>query len=554
MISMNNKIDANNDIALSSDGNAAKASSIYSIPLDAWSVCLEFLSPSYMTIASSCLSKEMSSGYAGERAAWVALKDIMSKAYGIRIVQLDLYPQETWLGLYRICWSLLKDVRKEQIVNVVSHNDNDDYDSSVKDLSITNDEYNIFHDNELTRGLFWLIFGYDKSLSSSAFTTSCIDVLASAWCHKVSQESSEWKSNHRSRVQSTSLRLRDVGKWSEASSVLTSLVAGTKSYQMDDGKHLFQKDTAEINICISTFLIDRLYAGTYVQRSATDSMQLSDAVTCGRSAVFLCLQSQNDDGSVRIWNSNTPTSSPSFLAPNLPPPVSLYPSNLLRLAASRLALGRSLALLAQHIGLKCTGEKDVTVRPSSDNIRFSAKAFFQEGEHCLKTSIAVLTSEQETDDSFSLLEMLAGTYSALGELYYCLSSVAKSSAALRDSIKYMTSSLRLVHSKLITDHGIASNIQALCAASPRSLMMLQAQTAKDLGKVYHFSQRFPRFNNSSFQPKILYFALVVSMQYHNHDHPSLENIKRLAHHGIQGTKADLEEEVNQMLINNFLPE
>lgn len=358
-------------------------------------------------------------------------------------------------------------------------------------------------------------------------------------------------------MQSSALRLRDMGNWSVASAILTSLVEDTTSRREDDENRVTgPHDGVEMNICISTFLIDRLYASTYVRESLSDSKHLSDAVICGRRAIALCLQSQNSD----IVNSRTATSSSSpldvesCLSPvsNLPPPISLYSSDILRLAASQLALGRALALLAQHVGFNMTRKEDVTVRLSSNDVGFSAEGFFQEGKLVLKSSIATLTVEQQNDSSIDMLEMLAGTYAALGELYYCESSATRTSSKLKDSIRYLTSSLRLVHHRLVKVERIESTVQALCARSPRSLMILQAQTAKDLGKVYDFSRRSAAFDRSSFQRNILHFALIVSMQYYNDDHPSLANIRRLGY--IQGTKASLEKMVNQMLIDNFLPE
>jgi len=72
--------------------------SILSLPPEVWSLCLEFLSPTDLTIASTCLSRALSSVYAREQAAWGALTYIIFKLYG-RIMRLERYPDDTWISL-----------------------------------------------------------------------------------------------------------------------------------------------------------------------------------------------------------------------------------------------------------------------------------------------------------------------------------------------------------------------------------------------------------------------------------------------------------------------
>jgi len=564
------KPNANNDNEKSKESEATKPLLISSLPPEVWSVCLEFLPPRDLTIASTCLSRDLSTSYAREQAAWGALTYAISKLYG-RVMRLERYPEETWIGLYRLFWYLLKDMKEARKsnsdvstpspplvpplaslpLNAELQNINSmEAGINVVDRQDLNDTDNMYSDKELAQTTFWLIFGYDEPVSSIA--TSVRDIVASMWCQIISRETIQWKAIHRARVQSSALRLRDMGNWSDASAILTSFVEDTSSRREDDEIQVTEpRDSAEINICISTFLIDRLYANTYVSRNASESKQLSDAVICGRKAIALCLQSHNSD----TGNSRTAyVESCLSLASNLPPPVSLYSSDVLRLAASQLALGRALALLAQHVGLDATRKEDVIVRLSSNDVGFSAEGFFQEGELVLKSSIETLLVEQQTDDSIDVLEILAGTYAALGELYYCKSSVTGASSKVKDSIRYLTLSLRLVHHRLVNEEGAELTIQAFCTRYPRSLMILQAQTAKDLGKVYHFSYRFATFDRSLFQQNILHFALIVSMQYYDDDHPSLANIIQLGRGHIHGTKASLEVMVNQILGDDFLPE
>jgi len=549
---------SNNEI--SNQCEAPQPLLISSLPREVWAVCLEFLSPRDLTMASTCLSRDLSSVYAREHAAWGTLTYIVSKLYR-RVKRLERYPEETWIGLYRLFWYLLKDAKVARKIDIDSSASSPvPLNEELQNINSIEADYvflyhqdlddgdHIFSNKELAQTAYWLIFGYDEPFSSIA--TSGRDYLASVWREKISRETIKWKSTHRARIQSSALRLRDLGHWSVASAILTSLVEDTNGRRDDDKNRVTgPRDCAEINICISTFLIDRLYASTYVRKSESDSKDLSDAVICGRRAIALCIKSQNSD----IGNSEIADVKSSFsLASNLPPPVSLYSSYILRLTASQLALGKALALLAQHVGLHATRKEDVLVRQSSNDVNFSAEGLFQEGELVLKSAIETLTMEQQTDNSIDVLEMLAGVYAALGELYYCESSTTYASSTLKDSIRYLTLSLRLVHHRLVKEERTELTVQAICAKSPRSLMILQAQTAKDLGKVYHFSERIGTFDTSLFQQNILHFALIVSMQYYNDDHPSLANIRRLGY--IRETKASLEVKVNQMLNDDFLPE
>jgi len=562
------------DIETSSQRNAPTPICISSLPLEVWSACLEFLPPLDMTIASTCLNRQMSTVYSREQAACSTLTHAISKLYG-RAVKLERYQEETWMGLYRFFWCLLKAAKNKQKSDFpyyldesqcegMSHIDMEGSKASESMNSVDHQVFNngddIYSNKHIARATFWLIFGYDEPLSpiATSVTTSDRDIwyiLEDVCCKIMSKETIEWKSTHRRRILSSALRLRDFGYWSVASSILTSLVDDKNVCRKADEKQIIgPRDIADINFCICTFLIDQVYSYTTVSKCLSD--KLSHAVICGRRAVALCLQCQNNDTGNRMQDRKTKMAaaleSSLSLASNLLPEISLHSSDVLRLAASQLALGRALALLTQYIVLNITLKTDATVRLSSDESGFSASGFFKEGEALLTALIVTMTAEQKIDDSLDVLEILAGAYASLGELYYCLCCEYHSSTILNHSIRYLTLSLRMVHDRLVKEEGIQPNVQGLCTGSPRSLMLLQAQTATQLGRVYGFSKGCAGLNRSLFQKNIFYFSLSVTMQYFNTDHPLIGNIRRLEY--VEETWDSAEEIVNRMLIDDFLPE
>jgi len=125
---------------------------------------------------------------------------------------------------------------------------------NVVDRQDLNDEDYMYSDKELAQITFWLIFGYDEPVSSYT-ATSDRDFVASLWCQRISRETTQWKATHKARLQSSALRLRDMGNWSDASATLTSLVDENTSSRREDDEHQMTglRDSAEINICRAGF-------------------------------------------------------------------------------------------------------------------------------------------------------------------------------------------------------------------------------------------------------------------------------------------------------------
>merc|ERR1711862_352956 len=156
--------------------------------------------------------------------------------------------------------------------------------------------------------------------------------------------------------------------------------------------------------------------------------------------------------------------------------------------------------------------------------------------------------------SLELLEMRAATRAALGELFYCHATFSYSHGSefcrqlTDDAIKNLKLSLRLVHEKLVIDEEIEPTIQAFCTSSvvPRSLMLVQARTAKDLGIVCNFLGTPAMVMEGK---KYFDFALAVNLRLHNDHHPSIVNIRRLSCMSVDTESEKLEDRVNQWMIN-----
>ena len=108
----------------------------------------------------------------------------------------------------------------------------------------------------------------------------------------------------------------------------------------------------------STFLIDRLYSQTYISNADDSTKDLAKAVRIGREAVdmaekrynMLC-EKQNAASRVedKGWcrNGGDCDDKNAYISP--PPIKSLFANDALRFVHARLALGKALALLAQHV-------------------------------------------------------------------------------------------------------------------------------------------------------------------------------------------------------------
>lgn len=627
---------------------------LLSLHQDVWSECLKFLSPQDMAMTSTKICKGLMSSSSSsnqmnnvgktydeplERASWLALESAMGKADRILASLLppsstqgqqecssfviNRYPGETWIEMYTLFYSLVNTVQK-----LWSHENDmeesngliNDSDSSSEESSGSGDVEGAFEIAKKRNHIAWiatcwLLFGWpspEKHPPITLLSSSCksigygnyMSMLGSLLHQKISQQSTEFKSRYRIRLLQTAVRLSDVaGDWQNASTLLTSILIvdnDDNKSSLEGGDPLPQsqqhiKQLAEINICICTFLIDRLYSNTYVRAESYESEALSQAVILGRKAVSLCRQSQYQQ-MARTDNDNSEVTNDKI--DNLvieseydqltlvtsrqqqPPAASLlYSSDPLRIAAAHLALGKALALLAQHIGLGATNIRDVEVRPieggeeeaemevEEENIRRARveSRFFREGEAILKASIHAMEEEESelltNKESFKkcdLFEVKVATYAALGELHYCSASVEsyfdfeRVSRQTQKSIKFLKRSLCMVQERLVyLLGGKTPTVQGICSIAPRSLLMLQARTAKDLGKVYQFqgSQSLHRKGKI-----VLDYAFVISSRLHFKNHPSVSNIRRLCLGNLENAGVGSENDVDDWLSLNPLLE
>ena len=231
-------------------------------------------------------------------------------------------------------------------------------------------------------------------------------------------------------------------------------------------------------------------------------------------------------------------------------------------------------------GLVATRVEEIDITPRSDALRQNpyappAELFFREGESVIQSTICRLGKEieempdgiMESPAKLAIFEVQAASYAALGELYYCRVSATSykigsvRSKKIQESIEYLKKSLQMVQQQLVeklkedaprrrkSSQWDPLTVESLCSTAPRSLMQLQARTAKDLGKVYRFAERFsesPVLERK--RDDILSFARAISSRLHFDDHPSLSNIKRLSLFRDLGS----EHNVNQWLSENPL--
>jgi hypothetical protein len=186
---------------------------------------------------------------------------------------------------------------------------------------------------------------------------------------------------------------------------------------------------AQLRLEASTFLVDRLYASTYVYASDGDGECVARALREGRAAVraLVAFDGSEDDA---------PAPSDSRWAEVSLPPLPY------QLAEARLAHGRAAALCAQHVALGASHSDE-----DWHNI-------FQEGSDAFETVRA---------DGVDA-EQRARAAAGLAELWYCQASAK---------------SLRL------RDHASFEAVQSLAR---RSIAKTQeaATMLKDLGKVHGF--------------------------------------------------------------------
>jgi hypothetical protein len=591
---------------------------VSSLSVEMWAEILHFLAPEDMaSVVSSSLLMEASADVS-ERAAWLALGSRFQKAASIIMDMPALVSElegkrhsmspvvppvpwnvlttyqdhqdndndddkcrETFLELYTLFMQLLNAAWEEVEPAVSANTEGDDIQqkfaaTTMRAMAACN--------------AFWLLFGAEppkpleaklaasKAALDAVLGWACeahaklLPVVAKQLVARFSEEHDmQGETNNLlllgmspARVLQIVLRLGDAGQWKHASAIL--------SLAKDSFSQLSTILATDTKILGCKFIIDRMYASTYVNSSDEDSQNLLDAVILGREAVQQSLQlletamtedtnntlatrDDDEDLSLPVGGSAPPSKLPASLH-------SLFPNPMLRLAAARLALARALASMGQHVGLKATDPSRYTVplvvaRGDDNNHNVSleravAESLFQEGLQVIQSSLTDLESVQvdNQDTDVDVLEVQAATIAARGELLYCAASahtrgvfeirdddddgaVMSMDRLLQKSMASLTQSFRLVGTEFGTR--LKENcVSAWCAHAPHSLMVLQCQTAKDLGKVCDFAQDLQSYGflrgsvvNRHEAGHFLTFAYVVSLRLYEKSHPSVANIQRL---------------------------
>ena len=303
--------------------------------------------------------------------------------------QLTRFQDETWQNLYGFLYNVLSESReyKPSTSSDDSDDDMDEEEDTVASQELTDEpeeqatsqlegDCDAFHDHEAIALAVGLVFGIQptrasmtparrkkmESISYACSTIACGSSVLPQSYYKSSYSPTE------ARSYALSLRLAQEGFWDHASQILQSRI---RSFQ--DKEHMTTDDESAISIdgmiYVSTFLIDRMYSQTYV-RGGKDDKELATAVRLGRKAVTMA-KTRYD-----VFLSNITTTEPTTDTGmtkisdrrRLPPPPieSLFANDVLRYIHAKLALGKALSLLAQHVALLATDPRTMEITPAGD--------------------------------------------------------------------------------------------------------------------------------------------------------------------------------------------
>ena len=201
---------------------------------------------------------------------------------------------------------------------------------------------------------------------------------------------------------------------------------------------------AQLRLEASTFLVDRLYASTYVYASDGDGQCVATALREGRAAVraLVAFDGAEDDA---------PAPSDTRRAEATLPPLPY------QLAEARIAHGRAAALCAQHVALGASHSDE------------DWHDIFQEGSEAFETVRA------DGGDAAQRARAAAG----LAELWYCQASAKSLRLRDHESFEAVQS---LARQSIAKTHEALAEIRELGLGETR----LAATMLKDLGKVHGF--------------------------------------------------------------------
>jgi hypothetical protein len=370
------------------------------------------------------------------------------------------------------------------------------------------------YDKEAIALVVGLVFGETTTSLQAALVTPVLrqklETIARACCKSINRSTSrdndfstqqQQQQQHqqgyglsKSRCYLLSLRLADEGLWDTASDILQSRSSFGVELKTEESESSSNSNSNNDSLLLSidgmiytaTFLIDRLYSQTYVRKDE-DTKELAIAVRLGRKAVGMAEKRYKAiaHGSAAAA---TATSKPEITTSSLlqannnnhhlspPPPMeSLFANDVLRYLHAKLALGKALALLAQHVGLEASNTSYLrtqhkilpllaaadeeenkeattttklllpvttppTVRTEDEEYRRHiedypdllerfewTESFFEESRHQLRDGLVVCEEQQKARSegtNVSILPLRGALESANAERSYCASTVS----------------------------------------------------------------------------------------------------------------------------------
>ena len=242
---------------------------------------------------------------------------------------------------------------------------------------------------------------------------------------------------------------------------------------------------AQLRLETSTFLVDRLYASTYVYASDGDGQCVATALREGRAAVRALVAFDGDED-------DAPAPADARWAEVSLPPLPY------QLAEARLAHGRAAALCAQHVALGASHSTE------------DWRDIFQEGSDAFETVRA---------DGVDA-EQRARAAAGLAELWYCLASAKSLRLHDHDSVEEVR---RLARKSIAKTHEALTEIRELGLGATR----LAATMLKDLGKVHGFLASIFGGGDAATSREFLAEALRIQQRLDRPAECETENIQRL---------------------------
>jgi len=317
-------------------------------------------------------------------------------------------------------------------------------------------------------------------------------------------------------------RLGEAGYWASGTDILNHLMEENQIFE--NGIENKPRWQAQLRIEASEYLIDNLYASTYVRSTDFDSISLAKAFRwiSDAKAMLDKIQSENEVKIKIIKKQNQIM--PKDKVPLVSVSLQTQKINCLRV------FGKVCALLGQHVGLgafRSIGYSNCSTIPKN------YQQVFDLGIHALHFAISLA---QDTDHFLYALCL-----ATKAELEYCQASVLTQFIIIGRIVGH-ESAPQLIHLAQISVQGTRNALDILFRKVPKPKQGPQIiNMCKDLAKVYNFlfevstglcrdDHNFSQQQIASFASDAYYFSsrayLLGLLQFHP-NHPSLQNINRL---------------------------